>query len=40
MVTLSPLLSRIAPKDAESMPYPREETTPPDTKTYFGLFAI
>ena len=31
---------RFAPNEAENMPLPREETTPPVTNRYFGLDAI
>src|SRR5215212_975260 len=30
--------SRIAAREAAAMPFPREETTPPVTKTYFGIY--
>src|SRR5690349_17291913 len=30
--------SRIAARDAAAMPFPREETTPPVTKTYFAIY--
>src|SRR5271154_7135240 len=33
MLTLSPRASRIAPREADAMPLPSEETTPPVTKT-------
>ena len=33
MLILSPRASRIAPKEAEAMPLPSEETTPPVTNT-------
>ena len=33
MVTLSPLDSRRAPKDAAAIPFPRDETTPPVINT-------
>src|ERR1700736_4074479 len=33
MLTLSPRASRMAPRDADAMPLPSEETTPPVTKT-------
>src|SRR6185437_3453223 len=33
MVTLRPRASRMAPREAEAMPLPNEETTPPVTKT-------
>ncbi|MCW2293918.1 hypothetical protein M2262_003968 [Pseudomonas sp. BIGb0408] len=32
IVTFRPRASRIAAKDAEAMPFPNEETTPPVTK--------
>jgi hypothetical protein len=35
MVTLSPLASRRAPKEAAASPLPIEETTPPVTKINF-----
>ncbi|GAB2719775.1 hypothetical protein GCM10027172_13180 [Halomonas garicola] len=34
MVTLRPRASRIAASEAEAMPLPREDTTPPVTKIY------
>src|SRR5260221_3946761 len=34
LVTRIPRDSRIAARDAAAMPFPREETTPPVTKTY------
>ena len=33
-VTFKPRASRIAPREAEAMPLPKEETTPPVTKIY------
>src|SRR5438552_2052650 len=33
MLTLSPRASRMAPKEADAMPLPSEDTTPPVTKT-------
>src|SRR5207253_10567706 len=30
--------SRIAARDAAAMPFPREETTPPVTKTYLAIY--
>src|SRR4029077_20684814 len=33
MLILSPRASRMAPRDADAMPLPSEETTPPVTKT-------
>src|SRR5271155_2001011 len=33
MLTLRPRASRIAPSEADAMPLPSEETTPPVTKT-------
>ncbi len=33
IATLRPRASRIAPSEAEAMPFPNEETTPPVTKT-------
>src|SRR3954469_23647175 len=30
--------SRIAAREAAAMPFPREETTPPVTKTYFAIY--
>src|SRR5215472_5516517 len=35
-VTLSPRLSRRQPIEAAAKPLPREDTTPPVTKMYFG----
>jgi hypothetical protein len=32
MVIFSPRASRIAPREAAAMPFPKEETTPPVTK--------
>ena len=40
IVTLIFLLSSKDPKDAESIPFPQEETTPPVTKRNLGLEAI
>ena len=37
MVTLMPRDSRIAPKLAAAIPFPREETTPPVTNTYLVI---
>jgi hypothetical protein len=34
MLIVSPRASRIAPRQAEVMPLPSEETTPPVMKTY------
>ncbi|GHC24111.1 hypothetical protein GCM10008094_13830 [Aidingimonas halophila] len=34
MVTFRPRASRIAASDADAMPLPREDTTPPVTKIY------
>src|SRR5213079_129012 len=31
--------SRIAAREAAAMPFPREETTPPVTKTYFAIYS-
>jgi hypothetical protein len=36
-VTFSPRDSRIAASDADAMPLPREDTTPPVTKTYLVM---
>jgi len=30
--------SRIAAREAAAIPFPREETTPPDTNTYFVIY--
>ncbi len=30
--------SRIAARDAAAIPFPREETTPPDTNTYLAIW--
>src|SRR4051794_14600505 len=30
--------SRIAARDAAAIPFPREDTTPPVTKTYFAIY--
>ena len=35
MVTLYPLLISSFPKDAEMIPFPKEDVTPPVTKMYF-----
>lgn len=40
IVTLIFLLSSKDPKDADNIPLPREETTPPVTKRNLGLEAI
>ena len=40
IVTFIFLLSRRDPKDADKIPLPREETTPPVTKRNLGLEAI
>jgi hypothetical protein len=32
-----PRVSRIAAREAAAMPFPREETTPPVTNTYFVM---
>ena len=40
IVTLIFLLSSRDPKDADRIPLPREETTPPVTKRNLGLEAI
>src|SRR4051812_2199044 len=37
LVTRMPRDSRIAAREAAAMPFPREETTPPVTKTYFVI---
>src|SRR5476649_2065844 len=37
LVTLMPRDSRIAAREAEAIPFPREETTPPVTKTYLVI---
>src|SRR5438046_9797891 len=36
-VTLMPRDSRIAASEAAAIPFPREETTPPDTNTYLAI---
>src|SRR3954468_10732379 len=38
LVTRMPRDSRIAARDAAAMPLPREETTPPVTKTYLAIY--
>jgi hypothetical protein len=40
IVTFIFLLSSRDPKDADRIPFPREETTPPVTKRNLGLEAI
>jgi hypothetical protein len=40
MVTLSPRDSRSVAKEAEAMPLPKEETTPPVIKIYFKLLGF
>ena len=35
MVTLKPLAFKSIPRDAEMMPFPNDEVTPPVTKMYF-----
>lgn len=37
MVTRRPLDSRIAAREAAAIPFPKEETTPPVTKTYLVI---
>src|SRR3954451_22629076 len=37
LVTRMPRDSRIAAREAAAMPFPREETTPPVTKTYLVI---
>src|SRR5438309_8444489 len=37
LVTRMPRDSRIAAREAAAMPFPREETTPPVTKTYLVM---
>src|SRR3989304_9351936 len=37
---VSPLLSRSAPMDAEAMPFPSDDTTPPVTKMNFVLICF
>jgi len=37
MVTFKPRASRIAARDAEAMPLPKEDTTPPVMKTNFVI---
>lgn len=37
MVTFKPLLSSREPKEAERIPLPKEETTPPVTNKYLGF---
>src|SRR5271165_2483475 len=39
MLIFRPRASRIAPRDAEAMPLPSEETTPPVTKTNLDMWA-
>src|SRR4029078_4905625 len=39
LVTRMPRDSRIAAREAAAMPFPRLETTPPGTKTYFVMNA-
>src|SRR5260370_7240326 len=39
-VTLKPRLSRRQPIEEAATPFPREETTPPVTKIYFGAILI
>ena len=39
IVTFNPLLSSREPNDAERIPFPSEETTPPVTNRSFGLKA-
>jgi hypothetical protein len=39
MVTLMPRVSRIAAREAAAMPFPKEDTTPPVTNTYFVMAA-
>src|SRR5262252_8303082 len=36
-VTLIPRDSRIAAREAAAIPFPKEETTPPDTNTYLAI---
>src|SRR5882672_3243557 len=36
-VTLMPRDSRIAAREAAAIPFPKEETTPPDTNTYLAI---
>src|SRR5512145_798284 len=38
LVTRMPRDSRIAARDAAAIPFPREETTPPVTKTYLVIY--
>src|SRR5712692_5864487 len=38
LVTRIPRDSRIAAREAAAMPFPREETTPPVTKTYLVIY--
>src|SRR5262249_36344177 len=38
LVTRMPRDSRIAAREAAAMPFPREETTPPVTKTYLAIY--
>src|SRR5258706_8741174 len=38
LVTRMPRDSRIAAREAAAMPFPREETTPPVTNTYFVIY--
>src|SRR5713226_4532498 len=38
LVTRMPRDSRIAAREAAAMPFPKEETTPPVTKTYLVIY--
>src|ERR1700716_1498601 len=38
LVTRMPRASRIAAREAAAMPFPKEETTPPVTKTYLVIY--
>ncbi len=37
MVTFKPRLFKRRPSDAAVIPFPKDETTPPVTKIYFGM---
>ena len=40
MVTLKPRDLRSKPREAETMPFPKDEVTPPVTKMYLVLFLL
>ena len=40
MVTVNPLACSSIPREAEMIPFPREEVTPPVTKIYLALEVI